>query len=121
MVEEATKLGLLCPTSRPTRATHAHLPLLGGYTGAAFELSGTGDPAQVNASRITAGIFSTLGVAPQLGRVFTPDEDEHHQQVAVLSYATWHSRFHDDPQIIGTQDPSRSQAVHRDRRDAARI
>ena len=38
-----------------------------------------------------------------MGRVFTADEDEHSQQVAVLSYATWKSRFHADPQILGTK------------------
>ena len=85
--------------TRDTRSFTA----LGGYQGTGFELSGTGDPAQVNASRLTAGVFSALGVAPQLGRVFTADEDEHHQQVAVLSYATWNSRFHADPQIIGSK------------------
>ena len=41
--------------------------------------------------------------APLLGRVFTADEDEHSQQVAVLSYATWVSRFHRDPQMLGTK------------------
>jgi hypothetical protein len=61
--------------TRDTRSFTA----LGGYQGAGFELSGTGDPAQVNASRLTAGVFSALGVAPQLGRVFTTDEDEHHE------------------------------------------
>lgn len=76
---------------------------LGGYQGAGFELSGNGDPAQVNASRMTAGVFKALGVSAQLGRVFTPEEDEHHQQVAVLSFTTWRNRFHSDPQIIGTK------------------
>src|ERR1700722_17170449 len=57
-----------------TRDTHS-FTALGGYTGAGYEPSGTGDPAQVNASRVTAGIFSALGVSPQLGRVFTSDED----------------------------------------------
>ncbi len=85
--------------TRDTRAFSA----LGAYQGAAYELSGNGDPAQVNASRITAGIFSALGVAPQLGRVFTTEEDEHHQQVAVLSNATWRTRFHSDPQIVGAK------------------
>ena len=85
--------------TRDTRSFTA----LGGYQGAAFELSGTGDPAQVNASRLTAGIFSALGVAPQLGRYFTTEEDQHHQQVAVLSYATWRTRFHSDPQIVGAK------------------
>jgi putative ABC transport system permease protein len=85
--------------TRDTRAFTA----LGAYQGAGFELSGNGDPAQVNASRITAGIFSALGVAPQLGRVFTTEEDEHHQQVAVLSNSTWRTRFHSDPQIVGAK------------------
>ena len=85
-----------------SRDTHS-FTALGGYQGAAFELSGTREPAQVNASRLTAGIFSALGVAPQLGRYFTADEDQHHQQVAVLSYATWRDRFHSDPQVIGTK------------------
>ena len=53
-----------------TRDTHG-FTALGGYQGTGFELSGTGDPAQVNASRLTAGVFSALGVSPQLGRVFT--------------------------------------------------
>ena len=85
-----------------TSDTHS-FTALGGYQGAAFELSGDGEPAQVNASRLTAGVFSALGVAPQLGRVFTADEDEHHLQVAVLSYPTWKTRFHADPQVVGTK------------------
>src|SRR5215470_793665 len=85
-----------------TRDTHSFTSL-GGYQGAAFELSGTSEPAQVNASRLTAGVFSALGVAPQLGRYFTADEDQHQQQVAVLSYVTWRDRFHSDPHIIGTK------------------
>jgi predicted permease len=85
-----------------SRDTHA-FTALGGYQGAAFELSGTREPAQVNASRLTAGVFSALGVAPHLGRFFTVEEDQHHQQVVVLSYATWRDRFHSDPQAIGTK------------------
>ena len=85
-----------------TRDTHA-FTALGAYQGAAFELSGTGDPAQVNASRLTAGVFSALEVAPELGRVFTEDEVEHHQQVVVLSDATWRNRFHQEPAIVGSK------------------
>ncbi|MFZ1016112.1 MAG: ABC transporter permease, partial [Terracidiphilus sp.] len=66
-------------------------------------LSGNGEPAQVNAARMTSGVFPALGVAPQLGRFFTADEDEHSAQVTVLSYATWVNRFHADPQILGTK------------------
>lgn len=85
-----------------TRDTHS-FAALGGYQFAGFELSGNGEPAQVSASRLTAGVFSALGVTPQLGRVFTADEDEHHQQVTVLSYPAWKTRFHADPNIVGTK------------------
>ena len=74
---------------------------LGGYTPSNYELSGTGDAAQVNASRLTASMFPALGVSPLMGRVFTEQEDEGRGQVAVLSYQTWRSRFHGDEHIVG--------------------
>jgi hypothetical protein len=85
--------------SRDTKSFDA----LGGYQFAGYELSGVSDAAQVDAARLTAGVFQALGVAPQLGRVFTADEDEHSQQVAVLSYSTWKTRFNANPQILGTK------------------
>jgi putative ABC transport system permease protein len=83
-----------------TRDTHS-FTALGGYTLPAFELSGMGEPAQINAARMTAGVFAALEVEPLLGRVFTQQEDAQSQQVAVLSYATWQSRFHGDAGILG--------------------
>ena len=97
------EVGVTVPDIRAySRDTHS-FAALGGYQGTGFELSGQGEPAQVNASRMTAGVFTALEVAPQIGRVFTADEDEHHQQVAVLSYATWRNRFHADPRIAGSK------------------
>jgi predicted permease len=85
-----------------TRETHA-FSSLGGYTFDGLELSGAGQPAQVNAVRMTVGVFQALGVAPMLGRVFTEQEDTQKTQVAVLSYATWKSRFNGDPGVLGTK------------------
>src|SRR5580658_4725542 len=68
-----------------------------------LEGAGVGEAARVNAARMTAGIFSALAVQPELGRVFTVDEDEHSQQVVVLSYAIWKNRFNANPQILGTK------------------
>ncbi len=76
---------------------------LGGYRGRLFELSGTGDPAAVNATRMSGEVFAALGVAPLLGRTFTQQEDEEQQQVAVLSYGMWRSRFHGDANILGSK------------------
>jgi len=84
---------------RDTRSFEA----LGGYGYSGFELSGLGQPAQTVAARMTSSVFSALGVAPLMGRVFTDQEDQQKQQVAVLSYATWKSRFNGSPSILGTK------------------
>jgi putative ABC transport system permease protein len=83
-----------------TRDTHSFTSL-GGYQGASFELSGTGEPAVVNASRMSGGVFPALAVRPMLGRVFTQQEDDQKQQVVVLSYPTWKTRFAGDENILG--------------------
>jgi len=74
---------------------------LGGYRGRLFELSGPGDPAAVNGTRMSGEVFAALGVQPLLGRTFTQQEDEEGQQVAVLSYGMWQSRFHGDANVLG--------------------
>lgn len=73
---------------------------LGGYQGAGLELSGTGTPAAVHATRMSGEVFAALGVTPLLGRAFTQQEDEQDQQVTVLSYGMWRSRFHGDAKIL---------------------
>ena len=74
---------------------------LGGYQQTGYELSGAGAPAQISAARLTASIFPTLGIAPLMGRTFTQREDDSSQQVAVISYGMWHSRFQGDPHVLG--------------------
>jgi putative ABC transport system permease protein len=83
-----------------TRDTHSFTSL-GGYQGTGFELSGMGNPAAVNATRMSAGVFPALKVPPLLGRFFTQHEDDQRQQVVVLSYGTWRSRFHGDRDVLG--------------------
>lgn len=73
----------------------------GGYIDASYEVSGGEIPEQVNAARFTAGVFSTLGVSPILGRTFTQKEEEAHEPVAVISYGLWLNRYQRDPHLIG--------------------
>jgi predicted permease len=73
----------------------------GAYQQTGFELSGAGEPEQISAARLSAGIFPTLGVSPLIGRTFTQQEDEGKQQVAVISYPMWRGRFHGDANIVG--------------------
>ena len=85
-----------------TRDMHT-LESLGGYQPVSYELSGVGVPSQVNATRLSAGVFPTLGVSPVMGRVFTQQEDEDSEQVTVLSYLLWQSRLHGDPNVLGAK------------------
>ena len=57
-------------------ATPRAFSSLGGYQPSTYELSGLGDPAQINAARLTASMFPVLGVSPLMGRAFTQQEDE---------------------------------------------
>ena len=83
-----------------TGATQA-FSSLGGFITTSFELSGGAQPEQINAARMNSGMFSTLGVQPILGRVFTPEEEDARQPVAVISYALWTDRYHRDPRVLG--------------------
>jgi putative ABC transport system permease protein len=64
-------------------------------------LTGDGEPLQVEAKLATANLFPLLGVTPLLGRTFTPEEDRTYARVAVLGYKLWRSRFAGDQGIIG--------------------
>ena len=81
------------------RATQA-FSALGGYLTASFELSGGERPEQIDAGRLNSATLTTLGVQPLLGRIFTPEEEDARQPVAVISYALWMNRFHRDPQVL---------------------
>jgi len=85
-----------------TRGTHSFTSL-GGYQQSNYELSGVGEPATISGARLTAGVFPTLGVSPLMGRVFTQEEDDQKQQLAVLSYGMWQDRFHGSPQVLGSK------------------
>jgi putative ABC transport system permease protein len=75
---------------------------MGGYTTVGFELTGGARPEEIDAARMSASVFPTLRVQPLLGRVFTKQEDEAHQPLAVISYSLWQNHFHSDPHVLGT-------------------
>lgn len=74
---------------------------IGAYTGSTYELSGGETPEEIVGARLSASVFPTLDVRPQLGRVFTAQDDEGHQPVVILSDALWQSRYHRDPRVLG--------------------
>jgi putative ABC transport system permease protein len=66
-----------------------------------FNISGGTEPEQVSGLRVSAAVFTLLGVGPQLGRTFTDDEDDRRQRVVVISDALWTRRFGRNPTVIG--------------------
>ena len=63
----------------------------------------TGDsPERVSGAKVTASLFPTYGVAPELGRVFTEAEDQPGQAaVVVLGDALWRRSYAADSGVIG--------------------
>src|SRR5271169_1222773 len=61
-----------------------------------------GEPEQINGLRVTSNYFRTLGVVPELGRDFTPEEDHPGaEKIVILSHALWAKKFNSDPNIVG--------------------
>jgi putative ABC transport system permease protein len=70
--------------------------------GADTEVLAAGEPEQASVAYVSTNLFSTLGVTPILGRTFTDEEDTpEHDNVAILSYGLWQSRYGADPNIVG--------------------
>jgi len=77
---------------------------VGAYSAfpARLVLTGGGEPEEILAGRVTANLFSTLGVPPELGRLFRPGEDRlGRNNVIVLSHALWQKRFGGDKTVCG--------------------
>ena len=58
-------------------------------------------PVNLNALRVSASFFPTLGLQPELGRWFISEEDHPGNHVVILSYETWQAQFGGDPAIVG--------------------
>jgi predicted permease len=74
---------------------------LAAFANKEYELSGVTQPERVTAARVSATIFTVLGVQPLIGRAFTRDEDLGRVPVAILSDGLWRRAFGSDASIVG--------------------
>ena len=59
-------------------------------------------PEYIQQQRVSAGYFRVLGIAPQIGREFSREEDvPEGAAVAILSHAFWQRAFHGDAAVLG--------------------
>ena len=67
-----------------------------------MNLNAGGQPEHIRALPTAANFFSLLGVKPLLGRTWAADEEQRGKDdVAILSYSLWNSRFAGDPRVVG--------------------
>lgn len=73
------------------------------FRGGSVTIRGDRGPDRLAVLRVTSEFFKVIGVSPFMGRAFTFDEDKPGQNnVVILSYGTWQTRFGGNPAIIGT-------------------
>src|SRR5712671_6272157 len=71
------------------------------YTPFTTNLTGRGDPQLLMAHLVTGNYFDLLGVSPQPGRGFLPEEDAGPgaSPVVVISHALWQRLYNGDPGV----------------------
>jgi putative ABC transport system permease protein len=73
-----------------------------GWSSALFTVMNGDEPRQLSGASVNAEFFRMLGVTPQLGRGFLPQEDQPGAEpVAVLSDGLWRDAFASDPNVVG--------------------
>jgi len=95
--------GVSNPNFRDYRDQNQTFAEMAAYGGLAVNLSGGGEPEQLNGNIVSGNFFSMLGVQPALGRGFLPEEDkvDGAHPVTVLGDRLWKRRFASDPAIVG--------------------
>ncbi|HEV8203970.1 MAG TPA: ABC transporter permease [Pyrinomonadaceae bacterium] len=74
---------------------------IAAYNIQGLNLTGVDQPERLRGAAISANLFSTLRVQPQLGRNFLPDEDQVGNDTRViLGDSLWQRRFGGDPSVI---------------------
>ena len=85
------------------RAQNRVFEHLVSYRDSRFTLSDAMPAIQVGAEIVSWDLFPLLGIQPELGRGFLPEEEKPGARVVILSHALWQSRFGADPAIAGKQ------------------
>ena len=67
-----------------------------------FTISGDATPQRVAGARVSGSFFTVLGIDPEMGRTFLPEENEWgRDHTVILSDELWKERFGSDPHVLG--------------------
>lgn len=59
------------------------------------------EPERIGISEVTTNLFETLGVAPVVGRAFTPEEGKLSSDVVLISHRLWMRRYGGETDLVG--------------------
>lgn len=83
------------------RAQNHTLERLVSYHDSRFTLTGLERPIEVDAEVVSWDLLPALGIQPELGRGFLPEEEKTGSRVALISHSLWTSQFAGDRSIVG--------------------
>lgn len=96
---EPVRFAISYPDLLDFRALTHDFTGVAAYSSQRYNLTGAGDPREVQAAFVTANLFDVLSVHPTIGHGFTPQQEN--DPVALVSYALWAQSFGRDPAILG--------------------
>ena len=77
------------------------LESIAAFNNRSFNITGSGEPERVQGAWMTSSLLPLLGVAPALGRNFSPEEEQPGKdQVVIIGHGLWQRRFGGDPNIL---------------------
>ena len=90
------------PDFQDVRTQARSFAAIGAWAPGRGNLTGTGEPEQVQWAVITSNLFDVLGVMPAVGRTFTAAEERPGTPpVAIITHALWQRRFDSAPDVVG--------------------
>jgi putative ABC transport system permease protein len=97
----------LAPSFFALRDGNQSFSAVGGYWGQVTANLGAGEDGtpgeKIFGQHFTPGVFDALGVRPEMGRTFAPDEDQvdNAARVVAISHDFWQRRFHGASDVLG--------------------
>src|SRR2546425_2671709 len=93
------RFGVSFPDLHDLRALSRDFTGVAATTTQRYNLTGAGDPREVQAAAVTADLFDVLQVHPEIGHGFVAADER--TPLALLSHGLWVTSFGRDPAILG--------------------
>src|SRR5436309_4804761 len=93
------RFGVSFPDLQDLRALSQDFTGVAATTTQRYNLTGAGDPREVQAAAVTGDVFEVLQVRPEIGHGFTAADER--APLALLAHGLWVTNFGRDPGILG--------------------